>query len=251
MDKIPSAIRWKRSDYMRLSGAVRQFNRKVLELEKLNKDYAPKQLEYQSLKDDILSRRELNRVVKSLKRFSTRESQQREVSLPSGENLTAWEYQELKKAQKRGIETIDRYSRMIIEDSTVFNAKRKLTQLKRSKESIEDLFNRSEREFERTGRRAMKWGKTDYDLWRADVFRKNFMYSLSHMKNYNNYDIIYNKLESINNPIQFYNYLQGHESILSIFDYYPDEASASTFGAFDNNQEAFDDGLIDLGLLNV
>ena len=246
--RIPSAIRWTRSDYMKLSASVRLFNKKIRELQKLDNTYLPKELDYKNIKEDILSRGELNRTIKSLNRFRTRETQQRKISLPSGENISAWEYQELKKAQKRGIDTINRYARDVINDESFVNATKALRQLKRSRESIQDLFNREGREFRRTATRTMRWGKSDYDLWRADVFRKNFMYSLEHMKNYGNYNIIYNKLSTINNPIQFYNYLKDNDKILSIFDYYQDEHDANTFGGYSDNQEAFDDAVESLGL---
>ena len=43
--KIPSVIRWTRSDYARLSYAVRQFNKKVSELEKLEGNVAPEEFD--------------------------------------------------------------------------------------------------------------------------------------------------------------------------------------------------------------
>ena len=98
--KIPSLIRWTRSDYAKLSYAVRQFNKKVSELEGLEKNVAPPEFDYKEVKEAIYSRKELNRVIKSLKRFD-KVSQQRVVEIPSGEKLTQWELSELKKAQKR------------------------------------------------------------------------------------------------------------------------------------------------------
>ena len=246
-EKIPSVIRWKRNDYMRLSGAVRQFNRKVKELQSLGIDYTPELVKYDELKGDIQSRTELNRIIKSLKRFATRETQQAGVTLPSGEKISKWQYAELRKYQKRALVNIQTQARNVIYDTKSGSSTRKLRQLNRTAESIKDLFNRKDYEFKRTASRTARWGKTDYDLWRASVFRENFMSSLEHMKNYDNYDDLVKKLSSIENPIQFYNYVNDKE-ILDIFFYYQDEASANTFGGFKDNQEAFDDAIVELGL---
>ena len=100
--KIPSMIRWTRSDYAKLSYAVRQFNKKVSELEKLEGNVAPEEFDYREVRDSIYSRKELNRVIKSLKRIN-RESQQKIRTLDSGKQITQWELSELKKAQKRAV----------------------------------------------------------------------------------------------------------------------------------------------------
>ena len=176
-NKIPSVIRWSRSDYAKLSYAIRQFNKKVSELEGLDKNVLPPEFNYQDVKESIFSRRELNRVIKSLKRIS-RESQQRLVVTPAGQKITQWEYSELKKAQKRSLARITGKARFIIESDSGVMGDREFKQLMRTKESIEDLFNRVNSDFKRTSERTLTWGKTDYDLWRASVFRENFMNAL-------------------------------------------------------------------------
>ena len=242
--KIPSVIRWTRSDYARLSYAVRQFNKKVSELEKLEGNVAPEEFDYREVRDSIYSRKELNRVIKSLKRIN-RESQQRIRTLDSGQQITQWELSELKKAQKRAVGRTTDKARAIIESDINVMGDREFKQLIRTKESIEDLFNRVGSDFKRTAKRTLNWGKTDYDLWRASVFRANFMNALDEMSNYNNYNQLYNKLRSIENPIQFYNYV-GQSNILSdLFLFYKDKATAQTYGGFKDNQEAFDTAIFD------
>ena len=112
--KIPSIIRWTRSDYAKLSYAVREFNKRVTELEGLEQNIAPPSFDYKEVKENIYSRRELNRVIKSLKRFG-KESQQRVVETPAGVKLTQWELSELKKAQKRSISRTTDKARLIVE----------------------------------------------------------------------------------------------------------------------------------------
>ena len=242
--KIPSVIRWTRSDYARLSSAVRQFNKKVSELEVIDVNVLPEEMNYKELRDTIYSRRELNRIVKSLKRFG-KQSQQRIVTLQSGEQITQWEKSELLKAQKRGVSMLTEKARFIIESDVNVMGDREFKQLLRTKESIEDLFNRTGSEFERTRRRTLSWGKTDYDLWRASVYRENFMNSLKEMSNYENYNLLRDKLESIENPIKFFEYVQQSNILSDLFLFYKDKATAQTYGGFSSNQEAFDTAIFE------
>lgn len=243
-EKIPSIIRWTRSDYGKLSYAVREFNKKVRELEALDKNVLPEEFNYQELKDTIYSRKELNRIIKALRRFSN-EKEQRVVKLSGGQEITKWEYSELKKSQKRAISTIQEKGRDIVEDSRNVIGDIEFKQLMRTKESIEDLFNRLGSEFKRTAKRTLSWGKKDYELWRASIFRENYMNALVEMSNYDNYDLLIKKLKSIENPIKFYKYIQQSDILQDLFLFYKDKATAQTYGGFTSNQEAFDTALFD------
>lgn len=237
--KVPSVIRWSRGDYQKLSYAVRQFNKTISELESLDKNVLPEEFKYSELRDSIYSRRELNRVIKALRRF-TKPSQQKLVQTTSGEIITRWEFSELKKAQRRATLNVTDQAREIIDDNTNVMGDSEFKKLLRTKESIEDLFNRRGTEFRRTKERTQSWGKADYDLWRASIFRENFMNSLEEMSSYNNYKLLKDKLESIENPIQFYNYVKQSNILSDLFLYYKDKATSQTYGGFVDNQEAFD-----------
>ena len=242
--KVPSVIRWSRSDYLKLSYAVRKFNQTISELEKLNQNVLPEEFKYTELRDNIYSRRELNRIIKALRRFS-KASQQRVVTSPSGEQITQWELSELKKAQKRALANVTDQAREIIDDSTNVMGDAEFKRLLRTKESIEDLFNRKGTEFRRTKKRTSSWGKNDYELWRASVFRENYMNSLDQMSSFKNYKLLKDKLESIENPIQFYNYVRQSDILSDLFLYYKDKATAQTYGGFVDNQEAFDTAIFE------
>ena len=246
-NKVPSVIRWTRSDYGKLSYAVREFNKTVKKLEGLDKNVLPPEYNYKELKDTIYSRRELNRIIKSLRRFSN-ERQQELVSLPGGEEVTRWELSELKKAQKRAISNIQEKARGIVESDINVMGDTEFRNLLRTKESIEDLFNRTGSEYKRTRGRTMSWGKNDYDLWKADIYRKNFMQALAEMSNYDNYDKLLSRLEKIENPIKFYEFVQQSDILQDLFLYYRDKATAQTYGGFSSNQEAFDTALEQLDI---
>ena len=243
-EKVPSIIRWTRSDYGKLSYAVREFNKQIRKIEGIDKSVIPEEVNYQELKDTIYSRKELNRVIKSLRRFG-KQTQQQVITTPGGEKLTKWEYGELKKAQKRAVETIQEKARGLIEDNKNVIGDLEFKQLMRTKQSIEDLFNRLGSEFKRTAKRTLSWGKKDYDLWRASVFRENYMNALAEMSDYDNYDLLIKKLNSIENPIKFYEYIQKSDILQDLFLYYKDKATAQTYGGFTSNQEAFDTAIFD------
>ena len=242
--KTPSVIRWSRSDYLKLSYAVREFNKKISELEGLDKNVLPEEFKYTELRDTIYSRRELNRVIKALRRFS-KPSQQKLVQTISGEVLTKWEFSELKKAQKRATLNITDQAREIVDSEVNVMGDVEFKRLLRTRESIEDLFNRKGFEFKRTKERTESWGKQDYELWRAAIFRENYMKALEEMSTYTNYKLLKDKLESIENPIQFYNYIKQSNIISDLFLYYKDKATSQTYGGFVDNQEAFDTALFD------
>ena len=242
--KTPSVIRWTRSDYQRLSYAVREFNKKISELEGLDENVLPEEYKYTDLRDSIYSRKELNRIIKSLRRFS-KASQQRIVKTQSGQELTQWEYSELKKAQKRATLNITDLARDIVDSDVNVMGDVEFKKLSRTRESIEDLFNRTGTEFRRTKERAKTWGKSDYELWRASIFRENFMNSLKEMSSYKNYKLLRDKLNSIENPITFYNYVKQSNILSDLFLFYKDKATAQTYGGFVDNQEAFDTAIFE------
>ena len=53
------------------------------------------------------------------------------------------------------------------------------------------------------------------------------------------------KLESIENPIQFYNYVKQSNILSDLFLYYRDKATSQTYGGFVDNQEAFDTAIFE------
>ena len=91
-----SVIKWRKEDEKVLRKAVSDFNKKVRKLSKGKKDksYLPSEIDYEGTKDLIKTRSELNRVMRSLSRFSGTEAYKK-VTLPSGKQLTAWEKKEI------------------------------------------------------------------------------------------------------------------------------------------------------------
>ena len=90
-----SQINWRQGDFLRLGRAVAQFNKKINELQaEENKLYLPETINYAEAKENITTRRELNRLINSLRRFQ-REGAEDLYTTQSGESITKWERREL------------------------------------------------------------------------------------------------------------------------------------------------------------
>lgn len=242
-------IRWKRGDYVKLSKAVASFNRKINQLEVNEIKYLPDLQDYKELKNSIMSRKELNRIVKSLRRFNI-EGVEEPVELPSGQRLTKWEYHEAKLARNRAIRRLENEKATILEGQKWTGmGDERISQINSSIRSMQGLENKTGFDFSGILRNIFKMGETDIDLKKAEQFRENFMNSLSELSTYDNYEKLRTKLESIKNPIQFYDYVRGSEVLSDLFLYYKDKATAQTYGGFASNQDAFNYALEELDLM--
>lgn len=64
-------IRWNRSDYVTLGKAISNFNKKRNQLlNEVEEKFLPHSYNYKEQKDRIKTRRELNRFIKELKKFT-------------------------------------------------------------------------------------------------------------------------------------------------------------------------------------
>jgi hypothetical protein len=101
-------IRWNRSDTATLSWAVRNYNKKIRELKtEENKLYLPEEISYKDIKENITTRRELNRNINSLKRFQREDAAELYVT-QAGEQMTKWERRELGIQSRVAIRRLNR-----------------------------------------------------------------------------------------------------------------------------------------------
>lgn len=94
-------IRWKRGDYIKLGKAVAHFNKvknEVVKLDNTIEKFLPDTQEYSTLKKQIKTRPELNRVINSLKSFSKENSNLLKLEGRSANNTVGiWEFTKFKK----------------------------------------------------------------------------------------------------------------------------------------------------------
>lgn len=248
-------IRWKRGDYVKLAKAVNKFNKQVNELQAKGIDYTPDVKNYQSIKENIYTRKELNRIVNSLKKFSIETS--KKVELPSGENLTSWEYKELRLARNRARRYLEGklelqqkenpYGKFGLETKDIENTKSTLR-------SLNKLETKTGYDLKMLMKRISKLGNSDTQLKRAITYKDNYMKVLNNMENYENWDLLKAKLDSIKDSKEFYEFIKKSPVLSDLFKFADSEdksdPNAQTYGGFANNQEAFNTGLMQVGLLD-
>ena len=112
---MDSLIRWKRGDYIKLGQAVSRFNKIINSLDTDERDFLPDLKNYQEIKSHITSRKELNRVINSLRRVNTENLLNTKI-LESGEEISKWEFQEVNKARKRAFKNLALEKESILKD---------------------------------------------------------------------------------------------------------------------------------------
>lgn len=251
--RYESLIRFRRSDAGKLSYAIRQFNKKIRELEGLEREFAPEELKYSELKSNITSRREFNRVIKSLKRF-TRKGQEDIIKLNSGENISKWEKHELDLATKRAGKMLNiEYMKEAQRPINIFGMKSdRISQIESTLESINQIENVKGETFRKLKSRIFKLGVTDKELKKADTYKENYLKGLDdkQFKSFRNYDVFMNFINTkLKNPLKFFDTIQKSEVLSNLFEWYDSSNGIITFGGFLTNEDAFNTGLLELGII--
>lgn len=95
-----SKIRWRKSDAEQLAKRVKNFNAKITRLEKKHPEIAdllPERVSAKTLKEDISTRSDYNRIVKALAGFAEKGAE-KIVKGKGGAETTQWEYKQVQKA---------------------------------------------------------------------------------------------------------------------------------------------------------
>lgn len=246
-----SQIRWKRGDYVRLGQAVAQFNKKINALQsEERKLYLPETINYSEQKENITTRQELNRVINSLRRFNL-EGAEDIYKTEAGEEITKWERQEL--GIQKGIVT-RRLTQELKELNTPMESGYSRVQMGsvRAREieaqlkNLEKLESKKGYEFERLRKRIHNVGVADYTMRKAITYRENYFLMLESYKSFDNYDKLVAKLESIKNPVAFYEFVSQNELLADITFMYD---MAMNFGVTNiNEQMSFNQMLESIGI---
>lgn len=240
-------IRWKRGDYVKLSKAVASFNRKVNKLTTDETKYLPELRDYKELKKSIMTRKELNRVVNSLKRFKA-EGMEKKIELPSGKELTKWEYSQIKLARNRAIGKLEDERMGITEKPIGRMGDKRLRAINRTIQRYEGIEYQEGSNFKASLESLYKAGRFDAEMIKFEQYRNNFMNALEEMSTYDNYEELQYKLSQIKNPREFYEFVRQSPELMDLFLYYKDKATAQTYGGYVSNQDAFNAGLEKLGI---
>lgn len=247
-----SLIRWKINDYKELEKAVNSFNRKIKRLERRGKTSLPETLDYVETRKEIRSRKELNRVLRSLEDFKKKGSEEI-IKLKSGTEITKWEYGEVKKARRRAQTRLLKEATKISQsrNATLGMGDERLSQIESILESFENLENKKGFEFKRTKERILMQGSIDINLKRAEIFRTNFLESIKEASAFEGYDKLVNSLNKIKNPIDFYNKVSQSQIAMDFGVWYNEITEGNdniSYGAFASSQDMFNQMLNELDI---
>lgn len=240
---MDSYIRWKRSDYMKLSHAVRRFNNLVEKLDNEAISYLPESKAYSDIKKHITTRKELNRVLNSLNR-ANEENLIGTQRLSSGEELSKWEMHELNLARNRALRNLQKEKETILgERESIGMGDERLSEIRAIERSFENVNNVKGNELKNLIKRIMNVGRSDYKMGKAELFRKNFYKALDGISNFQNYEVLKKELDKIKNPEAFYEYVKKSPILMDLFLWYK-ESDTLFYGGFMDNEDAFDSTLI-------
>lgn len=240
---MDSLIRWKRGDYIKLGQAVSRFNKIINELDTDERNFLPELKDYKEIKEHITSRKELNRIIKSLRRVDTENLLNTKI-LDSGEEISKWEYQELNKARRRAFRNLELERESILKDRpSIGMGDERLSEIHAIEQSFIDLENRTGSSLKRLKTRIFSVGRSDYKLSRDELFRRNFYTALEGISNFQNYDILKKELDKIKNPTKFYEFVKKSPVLMDLFLWYK-ESDSLFYGGFNDNEEAFNSTLL-------
>lgn len=218
---IQNKINWKRKDYITLGKAVANFNKKINELNaEERKLYLPDKIKYTDVKQNITTRNELNRVLNSLRRFS-KEGAEDLYTTKAGEQMTKWERKELgiqagiakrrlgQELKELGKVNEQGYSRIQM-------GSMRAREIQAQIRNLSSLENRVGYEFKRLRQRIQNIGTSDYIMKKAIIYRENYLNEMKKYASFDNYEKLMAKLNSINNPVSFYEYVSKNEIIADL-----------------------------------
>ena len=246
-------IKWNRGDYVRLGRAVAAFNKKIRELEDTGIEArVPEQQEYTKLKENIKTRSELKRIINSMRRIMNA-GQDEVFETEGGECITVWEHNENIINKRQATRMINAKIKELNKPFSQGHSKADMGSVElrawtAQLHSIRKIEKEKGFNYMRTKLRLDILGRNDYDFVKSLIFQENFMKAMESAKNLEGYDLLMRKLKRYKNPVSFYKLIQNSETFMNVFMYYK-EGSGVMFGDFMTEQERFNDGLENLGIV--
>lgn len=215
-------ISWKNVDNLSLGKAVANFNRKIKRIEtEENKGYLPETLDFKDVKENITTRRELNRIIQNLRNFN-KEGAEELYQNDAGEEMTKWEKDVLQDEISRGIRRLNKELRSVDKTKYPFETDVELN-LKQRINNLKNFQNVKGFNFKLLKERAFNIGRMDYEMNRSIIYQNNYMKTLERYSHFDNYDLLINELEKYKNPIRFYNLMKTKGELTEDLTYVSDE----------------------------
>ena len=230
------AIRYDKKLTNEINKVVRNFNSKINRLEKLQNDLLlPDKISKKSLTEEYYTRKDLQRKLNELKRFSTR-GIEKTITTKSGLKLSEYELINLKKESARVKRNLTREIKNLRSTKPkVFGKVQTATfaqmgdnlylNLLARREALEkgNIENLTKEEYESFKKLVRKTAKNKQYM--NSVFKDNYKKMLTDLGYYYNYDkdkmqVLEKRLDKLNSN-EFLKLFQNDKSIKAIIDYYP------------------------------
>lgn len=195
-----------------------------------------------------MTRKELNRQINSLKNF-LKEDATEIIELSSGEEITKWERDELKKLERNATRRLKNELASIDKIEKPYTTQREI-EINAQLNNLKSWQNKKGFEFNKMKSRLQNIGTLDYEIKKASVYKENYMNSMREaFSNFENFEVLENKLKTIKNPKSFFKYIQQSDYLSDLFLYYDDESGTLVYGGLSSNEEIFNSELVKLGLI--
>ena len=227
-------INWKQTDYLSLGKAVATFNRTIKKLQtEENKNYLPEEVNYRELKENIYTRKELNRVINSLREFRE-EGQSDLYENDAGQQMTVWEKNQVQRNIEIGIKRLNRELRKWENNPEYPQETDEEVVLKHRIKNLKKFQSSKGYDFDILKERAFNIGRDDYKMKQAIIYRENYMKVLERYQDFDNYEKLVNYLNRFKNPIRFYERMKktNNDNTLDLTYVSDEHYSQTAFNSF-------------------
>lgn len=235
------AIRYDKKLNQEINRTIKNFNQKIARLEKENKELLPEKITKQSLKENVYTRQELRRRLKSMQRFSKRGAQDI-VTTSGGVKITKYKLNEIKRENRRIKANLTRQiNRMQKENPKIFGVKQSVSFAKTGDPTYLNLVARrraldknittiNETELKRLENLLIKTGRSKE--YSDSMFKDNYYKMLTDLGYYYNFpenklNMLKNKLDKLDTKT-FYKLFSDEKAIQAILTYYKERISNFT-----------------------
>lgn len=206
-------IKWRRRDYAKLGRAVANFNRKIIKARESNKlavDFLPDLMQYANVKNAITTRREFNRIVKSLARINKADALDL-IYTKSGEETTNWELKE----RRRQARTLVKGLQKEIEDYPMregIMGNERIEEIKVLMDRVLNFETAKGYDYKQIMREIQKKGTSDWEFKMQITFKENYLKALEDYENQPYYDELIAAIKNLN-PSEFYEMIKENNLI--------------------------------------
>lgn len=229
------AIRYDKKLESEINRVIRNFNSKINRLTKVQNDLIlPDKITKKTLKENYYTRKDLQRKLNELKRYSTK-GIEKTIETKAGLKLSEYELINLKKESARIKRNLTREIKNLrttkpkvfgkIQNATFaqMGDTMYLNLLARREALEKDINTLTKEEYERYKKLVLKTAKNKEYM--NNIFKENYRKMLTDLGYYYNYDkekmkVLEGKLNKLS-PNEFLKLFQNDKSIKAIIDYYP------------------------------